>query len=165
MSRVLTKGPSGTPIEGLTVLTFAVAPLNYDADFRVIEEGVGKVIYTDVTSPQDQPSTLRIAQQGNANVYSRTSIDPSAYLPNRRGTDTIVEVREVWSETETTDSALLRLMPVRVAITLSLPTSPLITADAVEELVQRAVAALFTQGEATIAEGLTDLTHGVVKRT
>lgn len=164
MSKTLTHGPSGTAVEGLAAVTYTIPPLNYDADFRAIEEGVGKVVYTDVSSPQDQPSTLRIAQQSKANVYAGTTIDPSVFLANRRGSDTIIEVREVWAETESTDASYLRLMPVRAAITLSLPTAATITYSDVSTLIGRAIAGLFAQADATNEDGITGLLHGVVKR-
>lgn len=164
MSRSLAHGPNGTPVDGLSAVTYAIPPLNYDADFVAIEEGPGRVVYTDVTSAQDQPSTLRIAQQSRPNVYAGTSIDASAYLPNKKGTDTIVEVKETWSITESTDPTFLQQAPVRCAITLTLPTTAVMSYSDVQSLIGRAVAALFTQGEATAEEGLVRLLHGVVKR-
>lgn len=164
MSRVLTFGPNGTPVEGVTALSFTLPPLNFEADFGLIEEGVGKVIYTDLTSPQEQPSTLRIAQTSRANVYAGTSIDPSVYLANKRGTDTIVEVREIWADTESTDPSILGHAPVRCAITLTVPDSAIVTDEAVERLLARCVAAFYKQGEATPDAGITALLHGVVKK-
>lgn len=164
MAKVLATGPSGTPIGGLAAVTYVIPPLNYTADFRSLEEGPGRIVMTDITSPTDQPSTLRIAQTSKANVYAGTTIDASAFLANRRGTDTIVEVKEVWSISDAEDPSFLQLMPVRAAITLSLPTSNLITDELVSGLVGRAIAALFAQGDATNADGITALLHGVVGR-
>lgn len=164
MSRTLTHGPNGTPIEGLSTVTIAPAPINFAEDLRVVESGPGRVVYTDVTSPQDQPSTLRIAQQSKPNVYAGTSIDPAAFLATKQGIDTVVEIREVWSEVDSTDSTYLKLIPVRAAITLNLPVASQVTSTEVALLVNRVVAALFAQGDATIADGLTDLLHGVVEK-
>lgn len=164
MTKSLSYGPNGTPVEGVTAVTFAVAPLNYTADFAEVESGPGKIVYTDTTSPQDQPSTLRIAQQSRPNVYAGTSVDPSCYLPNRKGTDTIIEIREFWNLTDSTDSTFLNVAPVRCAITMTLPDSSVVTADAVSRLIARGVAALFAQGDATIANGVDALLHGAVKK-
>lgn len=164
MAKVLSYGPNDTPVEGVTNLTLTVPPLNFDADFRTLEDEPGRWVAIDVTSPQDQPSTLRIAQQSRPNVYAGTSIDPSVFLPTKKGLDTIIEIREVWSDTESTDPTYLRLAPVRAAITLTLPDSSLVTEDSVMRLVGRAVAALFAQGDATHSAGISALLHGVVRK-
>lgn len=164
MAKVLTTGPNGTAIGGLATLTLAVPPLNYDADFRALESVPGKLVMTDITSPQDQPSTIRLAQTSRPNIYAGTSIDPSAFLASRKGVDTIVEAKEVWSITDAADPSFLQLMPARAAITLTLPVSSLVTADVVMGLVGRAVAALFAQGDATHDDGIDALLHGVLSR-
>lgn len=164
MAKVLATGTNDTPVGGLASLTLVVPPHNYTADFRSLEEGPGKIVMSDVTSAVDQPSTLRIAQQSKPNVYVGTSIDSSAFLANKRGTDTILEIKEVWSITDAAVPEFLQLMPARCAITLSLPTHALITDSVVEALVCRAIAALFNQGDATSADGINALLHGVVSR-
>lgn len=164
MAKSVTYGPNGTPVDGVTAVTFAVPPLNYDADFRLVEDEPGRVLMTDLTSPQDQPSTLRITQTSRANIYAGTSIDPSVFLASRRGLDTYLEVREIWSESDSEDSTYLRHVPVRFAISMTLPESAIVTPAAVERLAARAVAALFAQGDATIDDGVSALLHGVVRK-
>lgn len=164
MSFVLGYGPNGTAVDGVTDVTFPVAPLNYDADFRVLEEGPGKVVLTDITSPLNQPSTLRIAQSVRANVYTNSDIDSSAYLSSKKGADTIVEVREIWSKTTVSDPSYERLFPVRCAITLTVPTDAIIDTTSVQRLIARAVAAFATMGDDSYDNGIDALLHGVVAR-
>lgn len=165
LTKQINMGPNGTAVSGLTALTdLAISPLNYDADFRVLEEGPSRVVMTDVTSPIDQPSTLRIAQTSRANIYAGTDIDPSAFLATRKGSDTIVEFREVWEETDSVDATYRALIPVRCAITLTLPVSASVTPGMVQDLITRTFSALYEQGDALSVDGITDLLHGVVKR-
>lgn len=160
----ISHGPVDTTVDGVTSVSLTGPPLNYDADYRVIEEGPGKVVYTHVKSPADRPSTLRIAQTSKANVYAGSTIDPSVYLPSKRGLDTIIEVREVWAVTDSADAAFLQYAPVRAALTLSLPDSGVITADDILLLVKRVTAALFDQGEITAEPCVTALQRGVVQK-
>lgn len=164
MTKSVSYGHNGTAVGGVSALTFAIPPLNYSADFRKVEDGPGKLIMTDLTSPQDQPFTLRIAQSSKANVYAGSSLDPSVFLPNKRGTDTIIEVRAVGAEVDSTDSTYLKMFPVRVAITLSLPDAVQITPAGVSSLIGHAVAGLYGQGDATNTEGIAALLRGVVDR-
>lgn len=164
VSKTLSHGPSGTAIGGLATVTCAPVPINYEADMLVIEEGVGKVVYTDVTSPADRPSTLRIAQTSKPNIYTGTSIDPSVFLASKRGTDTYIEAREVWSVIDTEDSTFLQEFPVRCSLALALPDTAYVSDEDIEALVGRVIAALYAQGEATPDTGINALLHGVVKK-
>lgn len=164
MAKSLGYGPNGTAIGGLATLTIAPTPLNYEADFSVIDEGAGYVVYTDTTSPIDQPSTLRIAQTVRPNVYAGTSIESAAMLPSRKGSDTVVEIKEQWVETDSVDPTYYRVLPVRCAITLNYPIAAQMTPAALKHLVERTVAALFGQGDATSDDGLNALLHGVAQK-
>lgn len=165
MAKVLAYGPNGTAVTGLEAgLTIVPAALNFDADFSVIEQDAGKVIYTDVTAPIDQPSTLRIAQTARPNVYAGTSIESSAMLPSRKGMDIVVEIKEQWVETDTVDATYYRVLPVRAALTFNVPVAAQVTPDALEHLVKRVVAALYVQGDDDMTAGLNSLLHGVIEK-
>lgn len=165
MGKTIAYGPNGTAVAGVTAITFAVAPLNFDADFQRIDGGAGSAwIATDVTSAREFPSTVRIAQQSRANVYAGTSIDPSCYLSTKRGTDTIVEVREVHSEVDSEDSTYLKAWPMRLAITLTAPDANQVDAASIQRMLARAVAALAVQGDDELTAGLNNLLHGVVRK-
>lgn len=164
MSKTLSHGPSGTAVEGVSAVTIAPPPINFEADMLEVESGVGRVVYTDITSPSDQPSTLRIVATPKANVYAGTSIDPSVFLPSKRGTDLYIETREIWSVTDTVDTAFRQDFPLRVGLAISAPDTSYITDEDIEAAVGRVVAALYSQGEATPDLGITALLHGVVKK-
>lgn len=164
MTKSLTYGPNPTAVGGLTNVTFSPAPIHFAADMVRIESGAGKVVYTDVTAPVDQPATLRIAQAFRSNVYAGTSIDAASMLPSKRGVDIVVEQKEVWLGSDTSDATYHPLMPVRCAITLNVPLAAQVTPDAVEHLIGRTVAALYAQGDGDITAGLNALLHGVVEK-
>lgn len=164
MAKVLSHGPVRTPVEGVASLTVAPEPLNFAADFRRIDQAPGRVVYTDVTSPVSQPSTLRIAQSARPNIYAGTSIETAAMLPLKRGCDTVVEIKEVWSLTDAGDPTFIQLIPVRAALTLNLPNCADITDEDVKYLVNKVIAALAEQDAATLDSGITDLLHEVVEK-
>lgn len=155
-------GPNGTPVGGLASVTETFSPLNFDADFVELEDGAGKVVYTDVTAPTDRPSTLRIAQTVRPNIYAGTGISDLSMLPSRKGVDTVVEIKETWQNTDA--AGVVTLLPVRCAITMNLPQSSVVTADAVERLIQRVVAACYKQADGDMTAGLNALLHNVVKK-
>lgn len=164
MAKVTTLGPNGTPIGGLSTVTFPVAPLNYEADFLPIEDGAGRTVYTDITSPTDQPATVRLQVSSRPNVYVGSSIDASAYLPNRKGVDIYVEAKNVVTVTDSEDASYLAQFPIRAALAVTCPQSVLVTDEMVEAMVARIVAALFGQGDATPDDGIGALLRGVTKK-
>lgn len=166
MTKSLSHGPEGSSVAGVTALALPIAILNYD-DFKIIESGPGISKYTDITSPTDQPSTLRIAQRVRPNVYAGTSIDPTVFLASKSGTDTVVELQEVWTVSDSEDTSYRQDFPVRIGLSFTTPNSALVTADEVRYLVGRVIAAMFDQQSNNTLDntGLTALLHGVTTRS
>lgn len=156
-------GYTDTPIVDVPSIDLALPTLNYEADFKLHESVPGRVSLKNVTCPVDQPEVLTIAQRNVANVYAGTSIDAGAYLPTRQGTATLVELREVWVETSTTDDSHRRLIPVRVAVQLTVPSHGAITADMVEALAHRCVSGLYLAGDDTSA-GIAAIQRGILAK-
>lgn len=164
MSKTTTHGPNATAVSGVTTLSFAPAPINFATDMRVIDEGPGRVLYTDVTAPTDQKSTLRLAQTSKNNIYAGTSVDPAAFLSSREGSSTIIEIRELWKETDSADASYAGYGPVRAALTLDLPVHSMVTSLEVRKLIARVIAAVAAQGLGDLDAGVTALLHGVVQK-
>jgi len=160
----LSYGPSGTPVAevatGIEIDTTIVA-LNFDSDLMIEDEGPGKVIYTDITSPSDRPSTLRIAQTVRPNVYAGSGVPETLSLASKKGLDTVIEVKEVWEFVDD-DSFATYNFPVRCAITLNVPMSQYVTTAAVQDLLTRTIAGIAAPKEDTIGTGLDRLLHRVV---
>lgn len=164
MSVTLNRGPNGTAVGGLATITKTFAPLNFDADFRITEEGPSKAVMVDVTAPVDRPATLRIAQTVRPNVYSGTGLGENVMLPSRKGLDTIIEAREVWSAQDTLYPDQTFFLPFRVAITINAPMSAYVTADAVEAGIERCLAGIYAQGDGDMTAGLNAILHGIAKK-
>lgn len=166
MSRSVTTGVTDTAQAGITPLTFAMSPVNFSTDYKPVGDGSdGSIVYTNVTTPADQLETIRIAQRARANVYSGTSIDPSVYVANKAGIDTVVGIRAILRETDSVDVAYQRDLPLAASLTLQLPVAAQVTSTVVENLVKRLVAAaLYAQGVQTPTTGIVALQHGIVKK-
>lgn len=166
MSAILTTNPAPSvqdPVVGDISLT--ADALNFDADWRIIDEGPGRVVYTNVQSPVDQPLTLRIAQTVRPNVYAGSAIELAAQLPTRRGCDTVIELKGTWAIGDSEDATFKRMFPVRIATTMNLPLCAEITDQVViDSLLAPMIAALAANRESTLQGGINDLLHGVVEK-
>lgn len=163
MTKSIAPGYTDTAIEGFTALGVNHPAINWSEDFRVLSDQPGEVVLINVVSPVDQPETVRFAQRKVNNVYAGTDIDPSAYLPSRQGTATVVQVRDVLAETSSTDENHRLLAPISCGITLTAPSYVGITPDIAANLLKRAFACFFEEADAT-TDGVDALLHGVLKK-
>lgn len=163
MSITLNYGPNGTAVGGLATVTRTFSPLNFATDFSVLSEQAGQVIYTDVTAPVDRPATLRIAQSVRPNIYAGTGISEAYMAGSRKGLDSVVEVKAIFSATDSVSGAVT-YYPVRLAISTNLPQAGIVTPTELDYLLNRATAALYAQGEGTTANGVNKLLRGVLKK-
>jgi len=164
MTKSVNYGPNGTDVPAIGTIDLVVEPINFTADFLPLSLEAGASIYTDSTAPVDRPSTLRFATRDVANVYAQTSIDPSVYLPSRKGRDIVVQVQEVIAITDSVDTDLLYHVPIKGTLTLNMPLDEAITAAVPVHVVHRLLAAIARQGEDGISVGMAALLRGVTTK-
>lgn len=164
MTKSISQGYTDTAIGGFSVVECDLPPLNWGADFKVLSNVPGEVVATNLTSPVDQAETFRWSQKLVPNVYSGTDIDPTAYLPSRRGTSTLIELRGTWVETDSVDPMYRKAMPFRCGIVIAVPSYGNITATMVLNALKRTVSAAFEQGVSTDS-GINALQHGVMLKS
>lgn len=163
MAKNIAYGFTDTAVGGFASNPQTLVALNWAVDHDILSDVPGEAVTTNLSSPVDQPETFRFAQRKVANVYAGTDVDPSAYLPVRQGTSTLIEMREVWVETDSTDATYRKLIPVKVGITLTFPSYGNITADMALASVKRCASALFETGVGT-STGIAALLRGVMKK-
>lgn len=163
MTKEIAVGYTDSAISGFTSLAPSLPCINWPVDFRQVSADSAELVLTNVTSPVDQAETFRFAQRKVSNVYAGTDIDPSAYLPNRQGTSTLIELRETWMETSTTDETYRKAIPVRVGISFTLPMYGNITAVQALGLVLRCAAAVFDYKTAD-STGMVSILRGVLTK-
>jgi len=168
MTKSLVTTPANTAFGTPHTHNLSVPLINWNADYRILSQSPGEVVFTDVLSTIDRPRTFRVSQRVKPNVYAGTNIDPSVYLPNRQGLDTLIEYRDVLTITDSGDATYRADVPVKVGITISVPVgTDLVDATLVADtLLPAAIAGCFNPNEASpFHTGMTDLLHGVlVKR-
>jgi len=165
MTKSISLGFTDTAIGGYASVAVTLPALNWSADHNLLSNNPGEVITTNLTSPVDQPETFRFSQRKVSNVYAGLDIDPSAYLPTRQGSSTLIELRENWVETDSVDAMYRKIIPVRCGISFTLPSYGNVTAAMALELLYRTLSAAFEQG-VTDETGMAALLRGVmVKKT
>jgi len=146
MTKVINKGYTDTPVEGVTALTFARAILNFNKDFRVKSNNGKEIVLTNITSPIDRPENIRIAYSDIANIYSGTGIEPSVTSPTKRGVSILVQWTGSIAVQDTTDAEYLIVLPLSTHLVFKLPASEYITSLQVMESLGRLLSSLFDTG-------------------
>lgn len=163
MAKILSHGPVPTVAIGVDPIGISATPINF-SDMLVLEEGPGKTVYTDLTSPADRPSTTRFTVSSKANIYAGSSIDSSVWLPSKKGTEIYVELRQVWAVTDSVDLTYHKEFPVRAALALSVPETGVIEAADVWDLALAAFISLYANRDNDGDAGINALLHGVTEK-
>lgn len=166
MSKTFEPVPSGmTPVPTTPSLAVQFDKNNYSADWNLVEDSVGKVVYSNNKAPLDQPMTLRVAQQSRSNVYAGSSIDVAMYASNKTGTDTIFEVKGVGEITDSADASYRKLVPWRAALTFTTPNIAEMNEQDMYFMAELVLASLYVQGsDGTEDTGLEALLRGALYR-
>lgn len=129
-----------------TKLSLQIPTLSYGSDFAVTRESAGEVILTNVTSPLDQPETLRMAIQGIGNVYNRTNIALENRSVSQRGVQLLSQVNDVFRVNPDDVGGCCTHpfdLPIGGHTVLYVPLSQYVTADIVLEVLKRLTASFF----------------------
>lgn len=144
-------GPTRTPS------TPAAASVGYSIDEP------GKAVLTNINASLLQPNSIRLEVADVANIFSKTSITP---LSGQRvdGLSILVEVNEVWCVADGADPSVPPYyMPVKAHMVLRLPNDSFCDSAAVAALIQRLEGAFQRSAAQTLAEGVNNPLHKVVR--
>lgn len=163
MAKSIATGPTDTAFSGSTTLTVPIPGLNWTTDHRILSSNTGEMLTTNVTSPTNQPETFRFARKVIKDVYANTGVDPSARLSTKTGFAQLVEMRQLWKETDSVDVTYEKFIPLKVGITIQTSDYGNVTADMLLTAAKRAIAALFEKGVVT-STGMAAYQRGVLKK-
>lgn len=152
MAKVFALNYTDTAIDGVTALAFAERGLiNFGANFRKKNgsNGNSDLLLTNISSPYGCAERFRYSFSEVANIYNGSSVEPSYYAPTKKGASLLVQLNEVWTETDDADPTYRIDLPVQAHIVLKIPQNSLITAARVQALVGRLLSGLYDTGVET----------------
>lgn len=150
MAKVVNKGYTDTPVEGVPSLTFPRAVLNFKADFRVKGNQPNEVVLANITSPVDRTEQIRVAFSNITNVYSGTSIEPSLAAPTKRGVSVLCQVTDIISVTDDTDPDYRIDLPVSYHLVIKIPANENLTTTLIQEGLGRMISGVFDTGSTAL---------------
>lgn len=134
-----------------TPKSVSIPDLDYAHDFAVTKDTSEECILTNMTSPLDQPETLRFGYQNIADVYRNTGIDPSFMSTTKRGISVVSQVNDILRVIPDTDTTCCGDtsydLPISAHVVVKVPVNANVTPDVVKTLVFRAVSTMFNTGK------------------
>lgn len=147
----------------------AIPQLSYSTDYSVKSETPNEVVITNVTSPLDQPETIRFAQQPVRDIYNGSAVDPTAMSVSRQGISLVIQVNDILRVTPDSSESTCCCdggymdFPISTHIVIRTPVAQYITADTVMTVVKRNIAALFGEGADVTSGRLNQMLRGALK--
>lgn len=146
MSISLNVNTTDTSISGFTPASLTVAALNFAADYRVTQRKGNEVTLTNITAPTDAPETYRFGYSEIPNIYMDTGIEKSMWLPTKRGLSVILQLKSVYSLSDSADATYRALLPMWAHMVLRYPNHQLVTPAVVQTHIKRMLAGLYDTG-------------------
>lgn len=160
MSKTLSWNRTDTAVSP-TVGEFKPDSLNFAADFAKREGGNGDVTIVNTTGPADRTETVRYAVTRVNNIYSGTSVDPSAFALSKRGASVLVQVNDIITVTDSTTGYRYDL-PISAHLVVKTSLDEVITSDVLTAIVERLIGAAHEQSGQSVGDRLSKLIRGAV---
>lgn len=163
MAKSVDYGYTDTAIDGVTPpVNFVRGLPNFGVDWAEIPNGKGEFLIKNLTSPRDQEERIRIAYSEVANIYNGSGISSAFQSPSTKGGNILIQLNEVWSETDDTDLTYRVDVPFQAHLVIKFANASFVTAEAVEEALSRLISAVYESGAVTTAR-LNALLRGSLK--
>lgn len=150
-----------TDTAATAVGSFTPDTLNYTKDFAKREGGNGDITVVNTTGPADRTETVRYAVTRINNVYSGTSVDPSAFALSKRGASVLVQVNDIITVTDSATNYRYDL-PISAHMVVKTSLDEVITSEVLTAIVQRLIGAAYEQSGKTVGDRLSKLIRGAV---
>lgn len=160
MSKTISWNRSDTAVTP-SVGSFTPNSLNYAADFAKRSGTGGDITIVNTTGPADRSETIRYAVSKISNVYSGTSVDPSAFALSKRGASVLVQVNDIITVTDSTTNYRYDL-PISAHLVVKTSLDEVITSEVLTAIVARLVGATYEQSGTSVGERLSKLIRGAV---
>lgn len=161
MTRQFSAGYTDTAISGVTELDFPRGLLNFEADWRIKSNSGKEAVLVNITSPMDAQESIRVAFTEVANIFNGTGVERSPYDLSTKGVNMLVQLNEVWTETDDADAEYVVKKPASIHLVGKLPSHSMVTGARVEAMIGRLVSGLYETGLLT-TDRLTAMLRGTL---
>lgn len=150
MSIVKTFGNTDTPVTGASAPTITLPVINFNVDYRVKTDSTKEVILTNITSPLDQPETIRFGYTEVANIYSNSGLNSDQIIGSKKGINLLTQINTTLKVTDDSSGAHLGYLPISAHLVLKVPQSGYVDQGVITSVVNRLIGTLFSNGTSNV---------------
>lgn len=136
-----------TPIEGVTAKVLTVPTLNYDVDFAVLSTATkgnqSEAVIANVGLPLGSDETIKFGVANIVDIYANKGYNPDYMYGSMGGKKILSHVTKKLIVTDSVDSTYRRELPFTAQLVITVPNSPLVTVEIVDELVGRLLGSMY----------------------
>lgn len=144
-----------------TPVTVNIPSIDWDHDYALKSATPDEVVYSNITTPVDQPYTCKFGVRDIANVYKNKDIDPERMNINKRGKSFLIS--DILTA-RIPNAALQRDVdcPVQINTTVTWSNSVGMTPELVQEALKQHAAKSLYYSDPSQLKRINELMHGVL---
>lgn len=151
MSYVISYNLPQTSATGISLQT----PKFETANYATTKDVSGDVQLTNIQSPIGLPEQFTFRTSSVSNIYKSSNVDPTLYMPSKRGIRLNTHVRQTWTVHDPDDlTAPSYAIPVTASLTLQVPVNNLLSTADVDQLILRLLCTLYPDNLSAVAKML-----------
>lgn len=140
-------GITDTAISGVTAPSITLPVINYPIDYRVKVDGPKDVIITNVTTPLDQPESVRYGYSDISDIYKNAGLNTDQVIGSKNGLSVLTQLNTTLKVTDDTGATVLGYLPITAHLVVKVPKSGYITDAILQSVVSRLVATCYSDGK------------------
>lgn len=147
MSISINSGVRDTAISGVSPITLSVPTLNFSEDYKLKSQGPNEVVLQNITTPLDQPETIRFGFSPIKDIYKNSDVNQDIIVNSRKGVQVLAQLNTVYNVTDSTDAKFVKQLPVSAHLVIKAPQASEITDSLILAVIARLVGTLHENGK------------------
>lgn len=145
-----TFGTTDTAVSDITAPSITVPVLNFPIDYRLKSDSPKEVILSNITSPLDQPESIRYGYSDIANIYANAGLNSDQVIGSKNGMSILTQLNTTLKITDDTGATVLGYLPISAHVVLKVPKSGYITEDILKSVTSRLIGTLYSDGKSNV---------------
>lgn len=139
-------GYTDTPISGVTAPKITVPVINFNEDYRVKASSAKEATIVNISSPLDQPESIRFAVSEVADVYAGAGLSSEQIIGSKAGTRLLAQLNMTAKVTDES-GMIVSYLPLSAHLVIKVPKSAYVTNDLIDTVKNRLIGTLYDNGK------------------
>lgn len=138
-------GNTDTPISGVTAPVITLPVINFNSDYRIRKSADSETIVTNVTTPFDQPESVRYSIQDVKDIYKNAGLNSDQITGSKEGVSLVAQLNTTLKVTDDTATTAIGYFPITAHLVIKCPKSGYITESVLTQVIARLNGTLYAE--------------------